>query len=140
MGKQWWYSGRYSAVPAVVQWPVQCSPSSGTVEPSSGTVETQLNPSSGTVGMQWRHSGGPAPGPIPRGYTRVRTTTRTHTPGTSTTAPHHPDTTTVHHEDRCHTEHGTRMSEIEKLTPMGCLRKPLSGVFRALPKHAGLTV
>ena len=71
------------------------------------------------------------PGPVPRGTTRVRTTLyHPHTPGTT---PPPGTTTPCTTTRRCH-HHAVSgplcLSVFRKLTPMGCLEKPLSAYIR----------
>ena len=84
--------------------------------------------------IQWflaKISGYWAPGPVPRGTTRVRTMyTHPHTPGTT-----HPPTTpctttpcTVH--PALAAVPSTLVSVFRKLTPSGCLEKPVSAYIR----------
>ena len=103
-----------------------------------------------SVGIQWPNSGlsGDTVGNHCRHHPRTRTTGThhgTHHPGHPYhRVPHHhatPPRYTGSTADKDHLDTTARweMSEIPKLVPKGCLRKRVSGVSRASPRHAGLT-
>ena len=103
---------------------------------SSGHSGASRGHSGDTVGMQWRHSVGPAPGHVPRGPPRSAPCPIPSTPGT------HPPPPAV---QQCHLARHTRpfdtnarpgMSEIRKLTPMGCCGKR-GGVGQTASGHTG---
>ena len=130
MRTQWGFS-EDTVVAVQTQW----GHSGGSADSVGDTVEAQWLYSVETVEAQWLYSEETVQGQGPEPYHGgVPVLDRPRYPPIPRVPPHHP----VHHHQHHVTHlavitsgHGTEMSEIQKFTPKGCSRKPLSGASRA---------